>query len=49
MVSPTGALDIWTGRQRAASRPSLPPGRLTLHTVPFVPQDDYDRLLWSSR
>ena len=44
----TGALDLWTAGN--VPHPGLPVrrGRLTLHTVPFVPQDDYDRLLWSS-
>jgi uncharacterized repeat protein (TIGR03837 family) len=43
-----GALDAWTGG--ALPPPLGPPvvrGRLTLAVVPFVPQDDYDRLLWA--
>ena len=43
-----GALDVWTAGN--VPHPGLPfrRGRLTLHTIPFVPQEDYDRLLWSS-
>ena len=44
-----GALDRVDRRQRAA--PGAHPSRAadsTLHAVPFVAQDDYDRLLWAS-
>jgi uncharacterized repeat protein (TIGR03837 family) len=43
-----GALDAWTGG--ALPHPLGPPfvrGRLSLAVVPFVAQDDYDRLLWA--
>jgi uncharacterized repeat protein (TIGR03837 family) len=41
-----GALDAWTGG--AVPHPGRPctRGRLALHAVPFLAQDDYDRLLW---
>ena len=43
-----GALDVWSaGNVPDRNRP-LHRGRLSLYSVPFVPQDDYDRLLWSS-
>jgi uncharacterized repeat protein (TIGR03837 family) len=44
----TGALDAWT--RGALPHPLGTPyvrGRLTLAVVPFVAQDDYDRLLWA--
>jgi uncharacterized repeat protein (TIGR03837 family) len=43
-----GALDLWAGG--AVPHPggaALARGRLRLHVVPFVAQDDYDRLLWA--
>jgi len=44
----TGALAAWSaGNVPDPGRP-LRRGRLSLHSVPFVSQDDYDRLLWSS-
>ena len=46
----TGALDRWTAWPRAARRDeSLVSGRLVVAGIPFVAQDDYDRLLWASR
>ena len=42
------ALDRWSGG--AAPRPGGAPlarGRLSVHVIPFVAQDDYDRLLWA--
>jgi uncharacterized repeat protein (TIGR03837 family) len=42
-----GAIDQWTcGRVPRPGHP-LARGRLALHSVPFVDQDRYDRLLWS--
>ncbi len=43
----SGALDAWTSG--AVPHPGAPVtrGRVTLHAVPFLPQDDYDRLLWA--
>jgi uncharacterized repeat protein (TIGR03837 family) len=40
-------LDTWT--QGNVPRPGAPftRGALTLHAIPFVAQDDYDRLLWA--
>jgi uncharacterized repeat protein (TIGR03837 family) len=42
-----GTLDAWTGGR--VPRPGAPVsrGRLTLHAMPFVAQDVYDRLLWA--
>jgi uncharacterized repeat protein (TIGR03837 family) len=43
-----GALDAWTGgRVPHAGEPPLARGRLRLHAIPFVSQDDYDRVLWA--
>jgi uncharacterized repeat protein (TIGR03837 family) len=44
----TGALDAWT--RGSVPQPGHPfaSGRLTLHGMPFLSQDDYDRLLWAS-
>jgi uncharacterized repeat protein (TIGR03837 family) len=42
------ALERWSGR--AAPRPGSAPlvrGALSLHAIPFVAQDEYDRLLWA--
>jgi len=42
------ALECWSAR--AAPRPGTAPlarGRLSVHVIPFVAQDDYDRLLWA--
>jgi uncharacterized repeat protein (TIGR03837 family) len=42
----TATLDAWTGGDVPHAKQSLTRGRLTLATVPFLSQDDYDRLLW---
>ena len=42
----TASLDVWTGGAVPHAGQSLARGRLTLATLPFVAQDDYDRLLW---
>jgi uncharacterized repeat protein (TIGR03837 family) len=43
-----GALDTWTGGSVPhAGGPPLVRGRLRLHAIPFVSQDEYDRLLWA--
>jgi uncharacterized repeat protein (TIGR03837 family) len=44
----TGALDAWTAGNVPHPRHPYHRGRLTLHAIPFVAQDTYDRLLWSS-
>ncbi|HEX8009904.1 MAG TPA: elongation factor P maturation arginine rhamnosyltransferase EarP [Casimicrobiaceae bacterium] len=41
------ALARWTGRTAPHIDEHLVRGRLTLAGVPFVSQDDYDRLLWA--
>jgi len=41
------ALARWTGRAAPHADEHLVRGRLTLAGVPFVSQDDYDRLLWA--
>ena len=41
------ALDIWTGGAVPHAGQTLHRGRLRLTRVPFVAQDDYDRLLWT--
>lgn len=43
-----GALDVWTAGNVPHPGHPYERGRLTLHTVAFVAQDLYDRLLWSS-
>lgn len=44
----TGALDAWAGGSVPhAGGAALIRGRLRLHAIPFVSQDDYDRLLWA--
>ncbi len=43
----TGALDAWSGGDLPHAGHPVTQGRLTLHAVPFLPQDDYDRLLWA--
>ena len=43
-----GALDAWTGGNMPHPGHPFRCGRLTLHAIPFVAQDDYDRLLWLS-
>ena len=43
-----GALDAWTGGNVPHPGQPFRRGRLSLHAIPFVAQDDYDRLLWLS-
>ena len=43
----TGAADLWTAGDVPQPGHPFRRGRLTLHAIPFVAQDDYDRLLWS--
>ncbi|HEX9301757.1 MAG TPA: elongation factor P maturation arginine rhamnosyltransferase EarP [Casimicrobiaceae bacterium] len=43
----TGALDAWTGGDVPHAGHPVTHGRLELHAVPFLSQDDYDRLLWA--
>jgi uncharacterized repeat protein (TIGR03837 family) len=43
-----GALDRWTEGEVPHPGQSLTRGRLVLTGVPFLAQDDYDRLLWAS-
>jgi len=40
------SLDAWTGGDVPHAGQTRTHGRLTLVTLPFVAQDDYDRLLW---
>jgi len=40
-------LDRWTGGRAPRPGARLTRGALTLRSIPFVAQDDYDRLLWS--
>ena len=47
-ASRSGALDLWTAGNVPHPGHPFHRGRLTLHAIPFVPQDDYDRLLWCS-
>ena len=47
-VSPPARSTCWTAGNVPHPGHPLRRGRLTLHAIPFVPQDDYDRLLWSS-
>src|SRR4030095_4501751 len=42
------ALDTWSAGNVPHFAHPLHRGRLSLYSIPFVPQDDYDRLLWSS-
>jgi uncharacterized repeat protein (TIGR03837 family) len=44
----TGALDAWSSGNVPHRDHPLHRGRLSLYSIPFVPQDDFDRLLWSS-
>lgn len=36
----------WAGQPGLASGDSVQRGSLALHVIPFMPQEDYDRLLW---
>ncbi|HET7032163.1 MAG TPA: elongation factor P maturation arginine rhamnosyltransferase EarP [Casimicrobiaceae bacterium] len=40
-------LDRWTGGGAPPPGAALTRGALTLRSIPFIAQDDYDRLLWS--
>jgi uncharacterized repeat protein (TIGR03837 family) len=42
-----GALDAWTGGDVPHPGKPFRRGRLALHTISFLPQETYDRLLWS--
>ena len=42
-----GGLDAWTGGDVPHPGHPVTRGRLALHAIPFLAQDDYDRLLWS--
>ncbi len=44
----TGALDRWTGGKVPHPGQSLTRGKLVVAGIPFLAQDDYDRLLWAS-
>jgi uncharacterized repeat protein (TIGR03837 family) len=44
----TGALDRWTEGKVPHAGQSLTRGRLVIAGIPFLAQDDYDRLLWES-
>ncbi len=44
----TGALDTWSQGQVPRPGEASVHGRLTLEIVPFVSQDEFDRLLWRS-
>lgn len=41
-----GALDQWTGGNVPHAGAPFRRGRLSIRTIPFLSQDDYDRLLW---
>ncbi|HEY8623326.1 MAG TPA: elongation factor P maturation arginine rhamnosyltransferase EarP, partial [Casimicrobiaceae bacterium] len=43
-----GALDRWTEGEVPHSGQSITRGRLVVAGIPFLAQDDYDRLLWAS-
>ncbi len=43
-----GALDRWTHGRVPHPGQSLARGRLTIAGISFLPQDEYDRLLWAS-
>src|ERR1019366_9135570 len=43
-----GALDRWTEGQVPHPGQSISRGRLVVAGIPFLAQDDYDRLLWAS-
>ena len=44
----SGALDAWSSGNVPHPGHPLHRGRLSLYSIPFVPQDLFDRLLWSS-
>lgn len=37
----------WTGKSHLAAGDSIQRGNLTLHIIPFMSQENYDRLLWA--
>jgi uncharacterized repeat protein (TIGR03837 family) len=43
----TSALDAWTGGSVPHAGQRITRGRLTIAGLPFLEQDDFDRLLWS--
>jgi uncharacterized repeat protein (TIGR03837 family) len=43
----TSAIDAWTGAPALRASHSCSRGRVTLHAIPFLSQDAYDRLLWA--
>ena len=43
-----GALDAWTAGNVPHFGHPFARGRLAVHAIPFLPQDDYDRLLWAT-
>ena len=43
-----GALDAWTGGNVPHPGHPFRRGRLSIYAIPFVAQEDYDRLLWLS-
>jgi uncharacterized repeat protein (TIGR03837 family) len=43
-----GAIDLWTGGRVPHPGAPVARGPLSLHAIPFLAQDDYDRLLWLS-
>ena len=43
----SGGIDAWTGGDVPHPGHPVTRGRLALHAIPFLTQDDYDRLLWS--
>jgi uncharacterized repeat protein (TIGR03837 family) len=43
----SGALDAWTGGNVPHVGRPYSRGRVALHAIPFLAQDDYDRLLWA--
>jgi len=42
-----GALDAWTAGNVPHAGHPYARGRVALHAIPFLAQDDYDRLLWA--
>ena len=42
-----GALDRWAGGRLPHPGEAMVRGRLTVRAIPFVAQDEYDRLLWA--
>jgi uncharacterized repeat protein (TIGR03837 family) len=44
----TGAIDLWSSGNVPHRDHPLHRGRLSVYSIPFVPQDEFDWLLWSS-